>query len=241
VSTGVGGEPVALGGEHREAIGRSRWFAALPAVLRHDLLRAMAARRYRAGAPIFGSGEAVQEWLACASGCVRLSRELAGRPSTLALLGPGRWFGDAPLPHAPGRSHDAWAHEDTVVLAIPRARLAAILAQHPQLYEALLALQSLRMRQLLSALDDLGSLPLGARLAKQLAHLVRHHGIGHSGGGEMRLAIRLRQDQLAELVGCSRQRVNEQLALITRQDLIRREAGCLVIRDPARLQQLAAG
>lgn len=237
---GAGGEPVALRAEHREAIGRSRWFATLPAVLRHDLLRAMAARSYRAGEPIFGSGEAVKEWLACASGCVRLSRELAGRSSTLALLGPGRWFGDAPLAHAPGRSHDAWAHADSVVLAIPRDRLAAILAQHPQLYEALLALQSLRMRQLLTAVDDLGRLPLGARLAKHLAHLMRHHGTGGS-TGEVRLAIRLRQDQLAELLGCSRQRVNEQLGRITRQDLIRREAGCLVIRDPARLQQLAAG
>lgn len=237
---GAGGEPVALRAEHREAIGRSRWFAALPAVLRHDLLRAMAARSYRAGEPIFGFGDAVQEWLACASGCVRLSRDYAGRPSTLALLGPGRWFGDAPLAHAPGRSHDAWAHEDTVVLAIPRDRLAAILAQHPQLYEALLALQSLRMRQLFAAVDDLGRLTLGARLAKQLAHLMRHHGTGGS-AGEVRLAIRLRQDQLAELLGCSRQRVNEQLGVITRQDLIRREAGCLVIRDPVRLRQLAAG
>lgn len=236
-----GGEPVALRAEHREAIGRSRWFAALPAVLRHDLLRAMAARSYRAGEPIFASGDAVHEWLACASGCVRLSRELAGRCSTLALLGPGRWFGDAPLANTPGRSHDAWAHADTIVLAIPRARLAAILAQHPQLYEALLALQSLRMRQLLSAMEDLGRLPLGARLAKHLGHLMRHHATEGGVGGEVRLAIRLRQDQLAELLGCSRQRVNEQLALITRQDLIRREAGCLVIRDPARLQQLAAG
>lgn len=234
------GEALAVTPAHREALGRSRWFAALPPLVRHELLRAMVARRYASGEAIFARGDAVGDWLACAAGCVRLSEELGGRPSTLALVGPGRWFGDAPLAHAPPRSHDAWAHGETVVLAVPRERLRAILAAHPALYEALLALQALRMRQVLSLVGDLNRLTLRARLAKHLAHLMRHHGTASDGGREVRLALRLRQDQLAELLGCSRQRVNEQLAHITREQVIRREAGCLVIRDPRRLEQLAA-
>ncbi|MBC5781342.1 Crp/Fnr family transcriptional regulator [Ramlibacter sp. USB13] len=232
-------EAVAVAAQHREAIGRSRWFAALPAVLRHDLLRSMVARRYRPGEAIFAQGDAVEDWLACATGCVRLAQEGAGRPLTLAFVGAGRWFGDAPLAHAPARSHDAWAHEETVVLAVSREKLRTILCAHPTLYEALAALQALRLRQVFSLVGDLNRLTLRARLAKHLAHLMRHHGTACGGGREVRLAIRLRQDQLAELLGCSRQRVNEQLAHITREQVIRREAGCLVIRDPQRLQQLA--
>jgi CRP-like cAMP-binding protein len=234
------GEAVPVTPRHREAISRSRWFAALPPLVRHELLRAMVARRYRGGDAIFTQGEEARDWLACASGCVRLAQELGGRPSTLALVGPGRWFGDAPLAHAPPRGQDAWAHGETVVLAVGRESLRAILVAHPALYEALLGLQALRMRQLVSLVGDLNRLTLRARLAKHLAHLMRHHGTASDGSREVRLAIRLRQDQLAELLGCSRQRVNEQLAQITREELIRREAGCLVIRDPRRLEQLAA-
>ena len=125
------------------------------------------------------------------------------------------------------------------MIGIAREKLRAVLRDHPGLYEPLLALQALRVRQLLSLVGDLNRLSLRARLARHLAHLMRQHGTACAGSREVRLAIRLRQDQLAELLGCSRQRVNEQLAQITREQVIRREAGCLVIRDPQRLAQYA--
>jgi CRP/FNR family cyclic AMP-dependent transcriptional regulator len=86
--------------------------------------------------------------------------------------------------------------------------------------------------------EDLAGLGLRARLGRQLLHLSRTHGVPCH-GGEVRIGVRVRQDLLAELLGCSRQRVNEQLGELTRAQVIRREAGALVVRDPAGLRRWA--
>ena len=109
---------------------------------------------------------------------------------------------------------------------------------HPALYPALLRLQGLRLRQVFNVVEDMASLGLRARLGRQLRQLSHAHGVPCR-GGEVRIGVRLRQDVLAEMVGCSRQRVDQHLAELTRAHVIRREAGALVVRDPAVLQQWA--
>jgi CRP/FNR family cyclic AMP-dependent transcriptional regulator len=124
------------------------------------------------------------------------------------------------------------------VVAVSRPDLQRVLELHPSLYPALMRLQALRLRQVFNVVEDLSSLGLRARLGRQLLHLSRTHGVpGH--GGEVRICVRVRQDLLAELLGCSRQRVNEQLGELTRAQVIRRERGALVVRDPAGLRQWA--
>lgn len=78
---------------------------------------------------------------------------------------------------------------------------------------------------------------LRERLARQLLHLLRLHG-EPGRGGETRIALRLRQDALAELLGCSRQRVNGELMALVRADVIRKERGSLVVRDREALERL---
>jgi CRP/FNR family transcriptional regulator, cyclic AMP receptor protein len=75
-------------------------------------------------------------------------------------------------------------------------------------------------------------------LVRQLLHLTRTHGVPCR-GGEVRIGLRVRQDLLAEMLGCSRQRVDEQLMALARARLIRKEAGSLVVRDRQLLQQFA--
>ena len=74
--------------------------------------------------------------------------------------------------------------------------------------------------------------PLRARLAKQLLHLVRSYGISSlSHGNEMRIGLQLAQEELAQLLGASRQRVNQELKALEREEIIRIEPGGLVVRD----------
>jgi CRP-like cAMP-binding protein len=87
--------------------------------------------------------------------------------------------------------------------------------------------------------EDLNTLPLRARLAKQLIHLARSYGVPSlSDGDDIRIGLHLAQEELAQLLGASRQRVNQELKAMERDDSIRIEPGGLVIRDRAALMRL---
>ena len=88
--------------------------------------------------------------------------------------------------------------------------------------------------------EDLNTLPLRARLAKQLLHLVRSYGIPSlSDGSETRIGLQWAQEELAQLLGASRQRVNQELKSMERDNFIRIEPGGLVIRDRQALMRIA--
>jgi CRP-like cAMP-binding protein len=81
---------------------------------------------------------------------------------------------------------------------------------------------------------------LRARLAKQLLHLVRSYGVPSlSDGRETRIGLQLAQEELAQLLGASRQRVNQELKSMERDNFIRIEPGGLVIRDRDALLRIA--
>lgn len=219
--------------EERAAINQGHWFSTLSPSLRHDILRLAYVRRFRDADLIAARGDSAQEWMACARGAVRVSSTaLSGKLITLTYIEPGAWFGHAALLDGEPRSHDTYAHDDTTVLCVAKADFQKILAQHVEFQEAMLRLQARRIRQLLGLVEDLNTLPLRARLAKQLLHLTRSYGVPClNRGQEVRIGLQLAQEELAQLLGASRQRVNQELKAMEREDAIRIEPGGLVVRD----------
>ena len=68
-------------------------------------------------------------------------------------------------------------------------------------------------------------------LFRSLLHLARIYGDPSlSNGEEIRIGLHLAQEELAQLLGASRQRVNQELKAMEREDAIRIEPGGLVIR-----------
>ena len=219
--------------EERSAINQGRWFASLSPSLRHDILRCAYVKRYKDGELISARGDPSEEWNACAKGAVRVSStSITGKQITLTYIKPGLWFGDISIFDGERRTHDTYAHGDTTLLCVSRGDLRKILEQHVELYEAMLKLHSRRIRILFGLVEDLNTLPLRARLAKQLLHLVRSYGVASlADGSETRIGLQLAQEELAQLLGASRQRVNQELKAMEREDVIRIEPGGLVIRD----------
>jgi CRP/FNR family cyclic AMP-dependent transcriptional regulator len=232
-------EPI-LTGEEREVINSGRWFSSLSPSLRHDILRCAYVKRYKDGELICARGDPPEDWIACARGAVRVSStSLSGKQITLTYLEPGVWFGDVAIFDGDRRTHDAYAHGDSTILCVARADFKKILALHTELYEALLRLQSRRIRLLFGLVEDLNTLPLRARLAKQLLHLARSYGVSSlSDAAEVRISLQLAQEELAQLLGASRQRVNLELKAMEREEAIRVEPGGLVIRDREALMRI---
>ncbi|MBN9371952.1 Crp/Fnr family transcriptional regulator [Hydrogenophaga sp. YM1] len=233
-------EPI-LTMEEREAINSGRWFNTLSPSLRHDILRCAYVKRFKDADLIVARGEPPSEWTAVAKGAVRVSStSLSGKQITLTYVEPGVWFGDVAMFDGDQRTHDAYAHGATTLLCVARNDFQKILSSHVELYEALMRLQARRIRTLFGLVEDLNTLPLRARLAKQLLHLVRSYGVPClNDGNETRIGLQLAQEELAQLLGASRQRVNQELKSMEREDAIRIEQGGLVIRNRAALMRIA--
>jgi len=226
--------------EEREAINSGRWFSSLSPSLRHDILRCAYVRRFRDGDLIAARGDPPEEWLACAKGAVRVSStSVSGKQVTLTYVEPGIWFGDVAIFDGERRTHDAYAHGECTTLCVAKADFKKILSNHVELYEAMLRLHARRIRQLYGLVEDLNTLPLRARLAKQLIHLVRSYGVASlSNASEMRIGLQLAQEELAQLLGASRQRVNQELKAMEREEIIRIEPGGLVVRNRAAMMRI---
>jgi len=225
-------EPI-LTMEEREAINSGRWFSSLSPSLRHDILRCAYVKRHKDGNMLAARGDPPEQWIACAKGAVRVSStSVSGKQITLTYVEPGIWFGDVSIFDGDRRTHDCYAHGDTTTLNVAKADFKKILSQHVEFYEAMLRLQSRRIRQLYGLVEDLNTLPLRARLAKQLNHLLRSYGVPSlSDAKAVRISLQLAQEELAQLLGASRQRVNQELKQMERELIIRIEPGGLVVLD----------
>jgi CRP-like cAMP-binding protein len=227
--------------DERSAINGGRWFSSLSPSLRHDILRCAYVKRYKDGELISARGDASEEWISCARGAVRVSStSITGKLVTLTYVEPGIWMGDVSIFDGERRTHDSYAHGQTTIVCVSRIDLRKILNLHVELYEALLRLHARRIRQLFGLVEDLNTLPLRARLAKQLLHLSRSYGVQSlSCSTEVRIGLQLAQEELAQLLGASRQRVNQELKSMERENAIRIEPGGLVVRSRESLLRIS--
>ena len=103
-------------------------------------------------------------------------------------------------------------------------------------------LQARRIRLLFGQVEDLNTLPLRARLAKQLLHLARSYGVPNTPvDDEQRISLQLAQEELAQLLGASRQRVNQELKSLEREGVIRVESTGLVVCEREALLRIGEG
>jgi CRP/FNR family transcriptional regulator, cyclic AMP receptor protein len=214
------------------------WFSKLSPALREAILERAVVRRLGDGAILSARGAPAEEWCGVALGAVRVSSvSLAGKQVTLTYVEPGTWFGDIALFDGMPRTHDAHAHGATTLLVVRKADFKELLSLHVELYEALLRLNCRRLRLLFDTVEDLNTRPLSARLAKQILLLARSYGVAE--GEEIRIGLQLAQEDIAQMLGASRQRVNQELKGFEREGAVRIEPTRLVVLSKARLLAVA--
>ena len=222
----------------RANIETGSWFSKLSQPLRQAILERSVMRRVGDGTLLTSRGESAQEWVGVAKGAVRISSvSLSGKQISLTYVEPGTWFGDISLFDGLPRTHDANAHGDTTLLVVRKADFHELLRLHSELYEALLRLNCRRLRLMFDQVEDLNTKPLASRLAKQILLLARSYGIAQ--GEEIRIGLQLAQEDLAQLLGASRQRVNQELKGFEREGAVRVEPTRLVVLSKEKLLAFA--
>ena len=216
------------------AIEGGSWFSRLSAPLRADILARARVRRLADGASLSSRGTPAEEWCGVARGAVRVSSvSLAGKLVTLTYAEPGTCLWEIARFYGLPRRHDADVHGQTTLLSVGKADFKALLAGHVELYDALLRLNCRRLRLMFDHFEDLNTRPLQARLARQLLLLAKSYGVVQ--GDELRIGLQLAQEDLAQLLGASRQRVNQELKALEREGAVRVEPTRLVVRSRDKL------
>jgi len=174
-----------------------------------DRLRTQAAvRRYERNQIIFEQGEPAEELYVVQGGQVAIATQSAdGRESVVAVLEPPSLFGELPLFDDSPRSADARALQPTEIIAVRYDDVRAVLNERPQLLWGIVRLLAQRLRTTDEALADAVLLDVPGRTAKRLLELA---------GDTDDFRTPLTQEELASVIGASRERVNKALATFQR-------------------------
>lgn len=234
-------DPWRLSSADRAALANNSWFSSLPAMVRHDLVRAIRVRAFAPAEPVFATGAPLRSWWVCLDGAVRMGASYAGgRSLALLVLRPGQWFGDLPLHHPATNTHDAASLGASRLGEVDAASMQALVESHPQFHSHLYRWQSLRLESIFGLLEDHATLPLSVKIAKQLYRLARSHGVREA-NGDIRIALTLSQADVGSLVGSSRQRANAELGDLMRRGILAFRNGTYTILDMASLTAIVQG
>jgi CRP-like cAMP-binding protein len=157
---------------------------------------------------LFAEDETPTDLHVVVSGRIAISkRSVDGRESMVALMERGDLFGEMGLFDGLGRSAEARALEVSQVLTIPYTPLQAIYESRPALLWSVVKLLAGRLRNTDTALADSVFLDVTGRTAKRLLELA---------GDDDEFILPITQEELAGMVGASRERVNKAIASFVR-------------------------
>ena len=160
------------------------------------------------GDVLFREGDDPDELFVVVSGRIAIAnKSIDGRESMVALMEEGDLFGEMGLFDGRGRSAEARALETSVVTAVPYVQVRSLYEDDPALLWRVVAMLAGRLRTMDAALADSVFLDVTGRTAKRLLDLA---------GEEDEFSLPITQEELAGMVGASRERVNKAIASFIR-------------------------
>jgi CRP-like cAMP-binding protein len=163
------------------------------------------------GHTVFAEGEPGDRVYIIISGKVKIGRRSPdGRENLLTIItGPSDMFGELSIFDPGPRTSSATTITEVRAVSMDRAALRASIADRPQIAEQLLRVLARRLRRTNNDLVDLIFTDVPGRVAHQLLALAQRFGTQEDGA--LRVSHDLTQQEIAQLVGASREAVNQAL------------------------------
>lgn len=160
----------------------------------------------------------------------------SGKEVTFDILEPGEIFGELDVLEDSPRSTSAEALDDVLICVIPRKDFDRYLAMHPNVTFKLTKLIGLRLKKIQSRVEDLVFRDVPARLAHLLSELSKTDGVADKQG--ILLKVKLTHQEMANLIGCSRETVSTTLGQFRDEGLIRTDGRTITITNEKGLSRL---
>ncbi|WP_426563945.1 Crp/Fnr family transcriptional regulator [Angustibacter sp. McL0619] len=213
-------------------------FAALDEGAAVSLRRSMVEVNLARSDTLFDEGDQGDQLYVIVEGKIKLGRTSNdGRENLLAILGPGEMFGELSLFDPGPRTATATSVGDSRLIGLGKLAFEPWLMEHPEVAQTLLQALARRLRRTNETLADLVFTDVPGRVAKALLDLSTRFGRPADDG--ILVAHELTQEELAQLVGASRETVNKALADFATRGWLRLEARAVVLLDVERLRRRA--
>jgi len=219
-----------------DVLRRTPLFATLDQDAAASLRASMSEIELARGELLFHEGDPGDSLYVVLRGKIKLGRTSGdGRENLVAVLGPGEMFGELSLFDPGPRSAGATALVDSTLLGLSSDELTPWLAARPDVARALLRAIARRLRRTNDSMSDLVFSDVPGRVAKALLDLSARFGTPAEDG--IHVAHDMTQEELAQLVGASRETVNKALADFAGRGWLRLEARAVVLTNVERLSQ----
>jgi CRP/FNR family cyclic AMP-dependent transcriptional regulator len=217
-----------------DVLRRAPLFTALDDEQSAELRASMAETTLARGESLFHEGDPGDRLYVIVEGKVKLHRTSAdGRENMLAVVGPSEMIGELSLFDPGPRTATASALTEVKLLGLGHGDLQPWLTTRPEVAISLLRAIARRLRRTNDVMSDLVFSDVPGRVAKALLDLSRRFGVPSDEG--IHVVHDLTQEELAQLVGASRETVNKALADFAGRGWLRLEARAVILLDVERL------
>ena len=219
-----------------DALRRVPLFRPLTPVQIGEMGRRLRRRHYDRGEIIFHQGDPGDTCYVLVQGQVKISLiSPDGQEAILVMLDGGQCFGELALFDEQPRSASVTATEPSEVLVLQRPDFLRILATHPDIATSLLEIMTKRLRDTDQIVEDAAFLDVSERLAKKLLQLA--DSVGQPSDRGIEIGGRLTQQDLAAMIGATRESVNKQLGSLREDGIVRVDRQRITILDPDSLRR----
>jgi CRP-like cAMP-binding protein len=222
----------------KSILGQAALFRGVEAGAVEALAEGLSPMNVGAGHVFFTEGQQGDRLYVVISGRVKVGRRSPeGRETFFTMRGPSESFGELSVFDPGPRTSTATAINDVCVVPVDGAVLRPWIASRPEVADRLLRVLARRLRRTDDILSDLILTDVPGRLAKQLLGLAQRFGVQEDGA--IRVTHGLTQEELAHLVGSSRETVNKALSDFSQRGWIRLERKSIVIAESEHLARRA--
>lgn len=202
------------------------------------LVRQLEPVTFRRSEVVFSEGEPGDTLYIITAGKVKIGRKsVDGRDSLITLMGPSDMFGELAIFDPGPRTSTVTALTEVKTVVMSRSVLRSWIADRPEIAEQLLRVLARRLRRTNDNLSDLIFTDVPGRVAKQLLYLAQR--FGSRDGTALRVDHELTQEEIAQLVGSSRETVNKALSDFAQRGWIRVQGRSILIDNAERLAKRA--
>ena len=222
--------------QEEEVVRRAPLFTALDDAAAASLRASMDTVKIAKGSILFKEGDDGEHLYVIIEGKLKLGTSSGdGRENLLSILGPGEMFGELSLFDPGPRTSTATAVTDAKLLSLSHEKVIPWLKQNPEVSLQLLARLAQRLRRTNEAVGDLVFSDVPGRVAKALIDLGDRFGKSNAEG--LLVNHDLTQEELAQLVGASRETVNKALADFAGRGWLKLDGRSVLITDVDRLSK----
>ncbi len=225
--------------DRRELLRSVSIFSSLDESEIDHLLQATTTKHLDAKETLFRKGDPGNQLYGILSGSLKvMATGSDGKDVVFTLMGPGEVIGEIAILDSAMRSASAVAVEPTELLTLHKREFIPFLESHPHAAIRLAGVLAARVRRLSDRAEDRQTMPLPGRIAKRLIALSEQYGKRPIVGGPVE--VRLPQQDLADLVGTTRESVNKQLRAWQDEGIVEIGRGRVILKRPDALEAVVS-